>query len=79
MRYLGRPAECGAYALMLVERHRYALARAAKADAALQFAALDRIGQRMREVGIVDALGRIGAEVDDLESLRSEITHKKTL
>jgi hypothetical protein len=42
---------------MLVEGHRHPFARAAEGDAAFEFAVFDRLGQRMREVCIVDAVG----------------------
>ena len=51
------PGQAGADALMLVEGHRHPFARAAEGDAAFEFAVFDRLGQRMREVCIVDAVG----------------------
>ena len=62
---------------MLVERHGHPLARAAEGDALFQFARLDGLGQRMRVVGVIDALGRVGPEVEHLVTHGVEVTHQK--
>ena len=54
---LGVPAKTCADALVFVERHGHPFARAAESYAALQFALFDGLGQRVCEIGIVDAFG----------------------
>lgn len=73
------PAQRRAYALMLVERHADAIARAAQSDAGIYATGLDSLGTRMGEVGIVAALGAVGAEIDILHTLRLEIALDDTL
>lgn len=63
MRYFGYPAESGTYALMLVERHVDALAAAADGNAGVALAALHGCCKRVSIVGIVAAIGAVGAEV----------------
>lgn len=67
----------GADALVLVEGHRHPFARAAEGDAAFQFAVFDRLGQRMREVCIVDAVGRMRAEIEHLVTHGVEVTYQE--
>ena len=74
---LGLPAQSGADPLVLVERHGHAFARAAEGDALRQLARLDRFGQRVGEVGVVDALGRVGAEIEHLIAHGVEVTHQE--
>ena len=76
-RDFGLPGQAGADALMLVEGHRHPFARAAEGDAAFEFAVFDRLGQRMREVGIVDAVGRMRAEIEHLVTHGVEVTYQK--
>lgn len=45
--------------------------------AALQLPAFDGIGQRVCEIGVIDALLGFGAEVEDIPTLRSQITYQK--
>ena len=52
-------------------------ARAAESYAALQLPAFDGIGQRVCEIGVIDALLGFGAEVEDIPTLRSQITYQK--
>ena len=44
----------------------YADARAADRDAALRLARGDRLGKLVAEIGIIDAIGRGGAEIGDI-------------
>ena len=76
-RDLGVPAETRADALMFVERHGHPFARTAERDAAFQFAVFDRFGQRVGEVGVVDALGRVCAEIEHLIAHGVEVTHQE--
>ncbi len=66
LRDLSAPDQTGPNALMLVECDGHPFARTADADAAGHFARLDRCAQRMGVVGVVDAFGRVGAEVQHL-------------
>ena len=67
---LGRPAESGADALVLVDRHGDAFAAATDGDAAFHLAAFNGIGKGVTIVGIVAALLREGAEVVPADALR---------
>ena len=64
---------------MLIQSHRDTLARATKANTALQLAALDSLGKGVCEVGIIDRLLRVAAEIYNLEALGCEVAYKKLL
>ena len=65
------------WALVLVEGNGHAFARTAESDPALQLPAFDGIGQRVCELGVIDALLGFGAEVEDIPTLRSQIAYQK--
>ena len=71
------PRQSGADALMFVEGHGHPFARTAEGDAAFEFAFLDRFGQRVCVVGIIDAFGGAGAEVVDVVTHGREVAHQK--
>ena len=60
---LRNPAQTGTDALMLVERHVDALARATDGDAREHLALLDALSQRMAEIGVVAGVLGVGAVV----------------
>ena len=64
---------------MLVERDGHADARAAECDAEGHLTRLDGLGQRVGVVGVVDALGRIGPEVEHFVALGTQVAHQKLL
>ena len=71
------PNQTGADALMLVERDRHSLSRAAEGDGAFEFALLDRFGQRVGEIRIIDRFGRVGAEIVHVVSLGAQIADQE--
>ncbi len=77
--HLGNPAESRANPLVFVEGHGHPFARAAEADAEVDLALFDRFGERVGVVGVVDALGRVGAEIEDLAPFGLEVAHQKFL
>ena len=72
MCYFGYPAQSGTYALMFVERHVDALAATADGNAGVALAALYGCSQWVAIVGIVAAVGAMGAKVLVLPSLGLE-------
>ena len=63
---LNIPAQSRTYALMLVERHAYTVARAAESDARIACTLLDSLSAGVRIVGIVATVGRESAEILEL-------------
>lgn len=67
------PAEGATDALVLVDGHGYAVATAAKDDAAVVGSGLDGGGEGMSRVGVVHALGGTSTEVGDVVALGPEV------
>ena len=61
--YLGNPTQSCTYALVLVESHGDTLSTATDGDAGVAFTFLYGLGQGMRVVGVVTAVGTVGAKV----------------
>ena len=74
---LGVPAKTCTDPLVLVERHGHPFARAAERDAAFHFALLDGLGQRVCEIRVIDAFGRVRTEVEHVVAHSVEITYQK--
>ena len=69
LRKFGHPAQCRAYALVLVCRHVDTVARTADDDSEVIFARLDSKCQGVGIVGIITTVLRVRAEVVDLNVL----------
>lgn len=73
------PAEGATDALVLVDGHGYAVATAAEDDAAVVGAGLDGGGEGMGRVGVVHAVGGMGAEVGDEVAPGAEVFNELLL
>ena len=76
---LGDPAESGADALMLVQGHGDSLSAAAHGYTLLYLTVLYTAGQCVAEIGIVAAIGSIGAVVLELQPLLLQVFYYKLL
>ena len=64
---------------MLVQRDRDAVGAAAHRDAARKLAFFDRLGQRVRVVGVVAALLAVAAEIVHVVAFRVEVADDEFL
>lgn len=67
------PAKSAAYIGVLVGSHRDTIARATDNNAAGELSAINSRGERMDKVGIVDAIGRKGAEIMNLKTVGDKV------
>ena len=71
--YLGCPAEGAAHVAVLIHRHLDAVAAAADDDAAAVGAFFEGAAHLMCEIGVVAAVGAVGAEILHLETAAAEV------